>query len=201
MSLTEAPAAGAFVLDPPVTEKLRDEVLRLWADVVNAGGSVGFVPPVTPEDVRPELLRYLRAMAEGRSRLLVGLDDEGHVCGTAFFFFNTHRLMRHWVWLYTVMVHPSAQGRGTGRRLLAAAEEAARGMDGIEGIRLTLRSGSGLERFYASCGYGEVGRVPGAIKVADGDFRDDVTMWRGFAGGSDSAESSAVLREAGRDRP
>jgi GNAT superfamily N-acetyltransferase len=165
-----------FQLDPAVTPELRDGVLRLWADVSNAGGAVGFVPPVTPEAIRPELVKHLVAMAEGRARLLVGYDAEGAVAATAFFTFNTHRLMTHWVWLYTVMVHPRHQGRGYGRELLASAEKAARGFDGIEAIRLTCRGGLGLERFYGSCGYQEVGRIPGAIRVAPGDDRDDVFM-------------------------
>lgn len=165
-----------FTLDPSVTPALRDGVIRLWIDVTEAGGAVGFVPPVTADEVRPELLKQLKAMAEGRTRLLVGLDEDGEVAATAFFTFNTHRLMTHWVWLYTVMVHPRLQGQGRGRELLAAAERAARGFDGIEAIRLTCRGGLGLERFYASCGYKEAGRVPGAIRVAPGDDRDDVTM-------------------------
>ncbi|MFF4900059.1 GNAT family N-acetyltransferase [Streptomyces sp. NPDC001068] len=165
-----------FTLDPAVTPDLRDGVLNLWTDVSNAGGAVGFVAPVTPEDIRPELVRHLVAMAEGRNRLLVGHDEAGNVAATAFFSFNTHRLMKHWVWLYTVMVHPKHQGQGYGRDLLAAAADAARGFDGISAIRLTCRGGHGLERFYGSCGYREVGRVPGAIRVAPGDDRDDITM-------------------------
>ncbi|MEU6885146.1 GNAT family N-acetyltransferase [Streptomyces viridosporus] len=165
-----------FTLDPAVTPDLRDGVLDLWADVSNAGGAVGFVPPVTREEIRPELVRQFASMAEGRSRLLVGHDEEGRVAATAFLTFNTHRLMAHWIWLYTVMVHPRHQGRGYGRDLLAAAERAARGFEGIEAIRLTCRGGLGLERFYASCGYKEVGRIPDAIRVAPGDERDDVVL-------------------------
>ncbi|MFE5188704.1 GNAT family N-acetyltransferase [Streptomyces sp. NPDC056628] len=165
-----------FTFDPAVTPALRDGILDLWTDVSEAGGAVGFVPPVTREDIRPELVRHFVAMAEGRSRLLVGHDAAGAVAATAFLTFNTHRLMTHWAWLYTVMVHPRHQGRGYGRDLLAAAEDAARGIDGIEALRLTCRGGHGLERFYASCGYKEVGRVPAAIRVAPGDDRDDVIM-------------------------
>ncbi|MEU9098068.1 GNAT family N-acetyltransferase [Streptomyces sp. NPDC048361] len=165
-----------FRLDPPVTPALRDGLLALWAEVSNAGGAVGFVPPVTVEDVRPELLKHLTAMAEGRMRLLVGFDADGRVAATAFIAYNTHRLMTHWVWLYTVMVHPGHQGKGYGRDLLAATADAVRGLDGIEGIRLTCRGGTGVDRFYASCGYKEVGRVPGAIRVAAGDDRDDIIM-------------------------
>ena len=168
--------ALTFTLDPAVTPALRDGILDLWTDVSNAGGAVGFVAPVAREDIRPELVKHFAAMAEGRHRLLVGHDPAGEVAATAFVSFNTHRLMPHWVWLYTVMVHPRHQGKGYGRDLLAAAEDAARTFEGVEAIRLGCRGGHGLEHFYAACGYKEVGRVPGAIRVAPGDDRDDITM-------------------------
>ncbi|MDG9708032.1 GNAT family N-acetyltransferase [Streptomyces sp. DH10] len=165
-----------FTLDPAVTPELRDGILDLWADVSNAGGAVGFVPPVTRDDIRPSLVQHFALMAEGRVRLLVGHDEEGRVAATAFLTLNTHHLMTHWLWLYTVMVHPRHQGQGYGRDLLAAAADAARGLDGIEAIRLSCRGGIGLERFYESCGYKEVGRIPAAIRVEPGDDRDDVIM-------------------------
>jgi GNAT superfamily N-acetyltransferase len=166
-----------FVAGPPLDPRVTEGVTALWTDVVNAGGAVGFVPPVTREDVRAELLWYLHGMAEGRVRLVAGFDEHDEVAAAAFLTLNSQRLTRHWVWLYTVLVRPSRQGDGIGRDLLAAAADAARGIEGVEAIRLTLRGGCGLERFYASCGYREVGRVPDGIRVADGEFRDDVTMW------------------------
>lgn len=69
--------ALTFELDPAFDRSLRDGIVTLWADVSNAGGAVGFVPPVTVEDVRPDLVGHLTAMAEGRARLLVGRDEEG----------------------------------------------------------------------------------------------------------------------------
>ncbi|MFI6695331.1 GNAT family N-acetyltransferase [Streptomyces sp. NPDC050433] len=167
-----------FTLDPPVGPALRDGILALWTDVTDAGGAVGFVPPVNPDDVRAELVKHFVSMAEGRTRLLVGRDNDGAgaVAATAFLTFNTHALMRHWLWLYTVMVHPRHQGKGYGRDLMYAAADAARGIDGIEAIRLTCRGGTGVDRFYESCGYKEVGRVPDAIRVAPGDDRDDIMM-------------------------
>ncbi|MFE2377818.1 GNAT family N-acetyltransferase [Streptomyces sp. NPDC059398] len=166
-----------FELDPRMDATLRDGVVGLWTDVSNADGAVGFVPPVTPDDIRPELIKHLTAMTEGRTRLLVGRDASGTVAATAFLTLNTHRLMRHWIWLYTVMVHPSHQGKGYGRDLMSAAADAARSLEGIEGIRLTCRGGIGVDRFYESCGYKEVGRVPDAIRVAPGDDRDDIMMY------------------------
>ncbi|MFF2024464.1 GNAT family N-acetyltransferase [Streptomyces sp. NPDC058171] len=165
-----------FTRDPSLDEELRDGLVGLWTDVSNAGGAVGFVPPVTAREVRPEVVKHFATMAEGRTRLLIGRDDRGEVAATAFLTANQHRLMRHWLWLYTVMVHPRHQGKGYGRDLMAAAADTARAVPGVEALRLTCRGGLGLERFYASCGYKEVGRVPGAIRVAPGDDRDDITM-------------------------
>ncbi len=168
--------ALTFTLDPVIDPALREGILSLWADVSNAGGAVGFVPPVTADDIRPALITQLAAVADGGSRLLVGHDGAGQVAATAFLTHNTHRLQLHWVWAYTVMVHPRHQGKGYGRDLMAAAADAARSLEGIDAIRLGCRGGLGLERFYASCGYKEVGRVPDAIRVAPGDDRDDITM-------------------------
>ncbi|RSS79552.1 GNAT family N-acetyltransferase [Streptomyces sp. WAC06614] len=165
-----------FTLDPAVDPVLHEGILDLWTDVSNAGGAVGFVPPVERDDVRPQLIKQLAQVADGTTRLLVGHDDEGRVAATAFLTLNTHRLMTHWLWAYTVMVHPRHQGKGYGRDLMAAAADAARTFDGIEAIRLNCRGGLGLEHFYASCGYKEVGRVPAAIRVAPGDDRDDIFM-------------------------
>ncbi|WP_326698114.1 GNAT family N-acetyltransferase [Streptomyces sp. NBC_01754] len=168
--------ALTYELDPAFDRTLRDGIAALWADVTNAGGAVGFLPPVTADEVRPELVKHLAGMVEGRTRLVVGRDGGGTVAATAFLTHNSHRLMRHWIGLYTVMVHPRHQGKGYGRGLMAAAADAARSLDGIDAVRLTCRGGTGADRFYASCGYKEVGRVPDAIRVAEDDYRDDVIM-------------------------
>ncbi len=85
--------------------------------------------------------------------------------------------MDHWRLVSKVMVHPELQGRGYGAALLAEAERIAREW-GLAGLKLQVRGGLGLESFYLRSGYVEVGRVPGAIRVAPGDDRDDVVMWR-----------------------
>ncbi|MFJ5553269.1 GNAT family N-acetyltransferase [Streptomyces sp. NPDC093225] len=176
MALTAVASSLTFTLDPAVDPVLHEGLLDLWVDVTNAGGAVGFVGPVARDDVRPALITQLAAVAEGGMRLLVGRDGAGRVVATGFLARNTHRLQGHWVWAYSVMVHPDHQGHGEGRALMAALADAARSMDGVDAIRLGCRGGLGLEHFYAACGYREVGRVPGAIRVAPGDDRDDITM-------------------------
>lgn len=175
------PMPLTFELDPPVNAQLRDELCTLWADVTNAGGAVGFVPPVTPEAIRQDLMAHLVSVDAGRARMLIGRDEQGAVGAGAFLLLNAHRLKRHWCSVYTVMVRPSLQGMGHGRDLMSAIEKTARGMDDITALRLTCRGGLGLERFYEACGYREVGRLPDAIKVSDGDLRDDVTLWMDLA--------------------
>jgi hypothetical protein len=42
-----------FVPDPVLDDDLREQIVTLWTAVTNAGGAVGFVAPVTTDDVRP----------------------------------------------------------------------------------------------------------------------------------------------------
>jgi GNAT superfamily N-acetyltransferase len=165
-----------FVPNPELTGELEERIVSVWTDVSNAGGTVGFVPPVTAEDVRPFARAHFDRISAGRTSLLAAVDHRGLLVGTAFFAVNTHRLMRHWCTLRTVMIHPDLQGRGHGTDLLRAAERHARTM-GIEALKVTVRSGHGLERFYGSVGYKEVGRVPAAIRVGPGADRDEIVMW------------------------
>ncbi|MFD5431009.1 GNAT family N-acetyltransferase [Kitasatospora sp. NPDC127067] len=170
--------ALTFTLDPELDPDLRTEIVRLWADVTNAGGAVGFVAPVTEEEVRDTAERQFAGVGpDGPDRLLVAHESAtGRLVGVLFFESMRFDLMEHWRMLKRVMVHPDFQGLGHGARLLAEAERAAREW-GLESLRLTARGGLGLERFYARSGYREVGRVPAAIRVAPGDDRDDITLW------------------------
>jgi len=166
-----------FTADPELTPGLRAEIIELWTDVSNAGGAVGFVPPVTAELVRPTADKQFAGVAEGPDVLLVGREQaDGRLAAVLFFEDQRFNLMTHWRLLKRVMVAPAAQGRGYGRELLAEAERMARAW-GLSGLRLTLRGGQGLEDFYGRSGYKEVGRVPGAIRTAPGVEHDDVTMW------------------------
>ncbi|MDH6126464.1 GNAT family N-acetyltransferase [Kitasatospora sp. GP82] len=167
-----------FTLDPTPDLGLREEIVRLWTDASNAGGAVGFVSPVTVDDVRAAAEKLFAGVEPGcPDRLLVAREPEtGRLAGFLFFEDMRFALMDHWRMLKAVMVHPDFQGRGFGIELMGEAERIARAW-GLSALRLTLRGGHGLEKFYGRCGYTEVGRVPGAIRVASGDDRDDVTMW------------------------
>ncbi len=185
-----------FVLDPVLDDDLREQIVALWAAVTNAGGAVGFVAPVTADDVRPTAEQAFAAVAAGHDHLLIGLVREPHQKGAtedhaagaggerlvALLFVVDHRftLKDHWRILKRVMVAPDAQGRGYGAALMREATAVGREL-GLSALQVTVRGGHDIEGFYAGLGYREVGRLPGALRVAPDDDRDEILMWLSLA--------------------
>lgn len=159
-----------------VDAALRAELLACWVDVSNAGGAVGFVPPVTPADVAPALDRLLDGVDSGRDVLCV-LTADGATAGFAALVGSFAPLRRHWGTVLRVQVHPSRQGTGLGRALMDGVHRIAAGR-GWEFVSLSARGGTGVDGFYRGLGYVEVGRLPGAVRVAAGDDRDEILLAR-----------------------
>ena len=157
-----------------VDDDLRAAMLRCWLDVTNAGGAVGFVAPVGPDDVEPALEHLVSGVHE-RGDVLVVLFVDGELAGFAGVVTSSHVLKRHWATVLRVQVHPSRQGTGLGRVLIEAVHDAAR-RHGWEFVQLTVRGGTGTEAFYRALGYREVGRISAALRVAPGDDRDEIWM-------------------------
>ncbi|MCX4754468.1 GNAT family N-acetyltransferase [Kitasatospora purpeofusca] len=169
----------SFTLDPVFGPELRAEVTSLWTAASNAGGAVGFVRRVTEEEVGAAGAAQFAGLAPaGPDRLLIAREaGTGRLAGMLLLQSMRFGPMDHWRLVSKVMVHPELQGRGYGAALLAEVERIGREW-GLAGLKLQVRGGLGLESFYLRSGYVEVGRVPGAIRVAPGDDRDDVLMWR-----------------------
>ncbi|WP_407664817.1 GNAT family N-acetyltransferase [Micromonospora tarensis] len=164
-----------FVLDPDLTPRLCAEIVDLWVDASNAGGAVGFVPPVSADDVRVIADPTFADIADGPDRLLVGYSGD-RLVAVLIFSDNRFPLKAHWCVLKRVMVHPDTQGSGYGSAMMTEAARLGRAF-GHEALHVTVRGGLGLEKFYTRLGYREVGRLPGALRVAPGDDRDEVLMW------------------------
>src|SRR4029450_10170138 len=75
--------ALSFDLDPPLTGELRAAIVALWVDVTNAGGAVGFVAPVTADDVVATADAAFGAVVAGREALRAGGDAGGRVAFVA----------------------------------------------------------------------------------------------------------------------
>ncbi|WCN82618.1 GNAT family N-acetyltransferase [Micromonospora sp. LH3U1] len=164
-----------FVLDPDLTPQLRAEIVDLWVDVSNAGGAVGFVPPVAAADVHVIADPTFDGIAGGPDRLLVGYSGD-RLVGLLIFNDNRFPLKAHWCVLKRVMVHPDTQGTGYGAALMVEAARLGREF-GHEALHVTVRDGLGLDKFYGRLGYREIGRLPGALRVAPDDDRDEILMW------------------------
>lgn len=169
-----------FALDPPITDHLRERIVALWTDVTNAGGAVGFAPPVRAADIRPLAEQTLAAVESGPDHLLIQTDD-GELTGLLFVVDNRFAFKDHWRVLKRVMVTPDGQGRGLGTALMREAERIGRAM-GLEALHVTVRAGAGTEKFYERLGYTEVGRLPGALRIGPDDDRDEILMWLPLAG-------------------
>lgn len=156
----------------------RESILDLWTAVNDAGGAVGFTPGAPRERVAEALAGHEAEMAAGRSTaVLLRAADDGRLVAMGWYQRLATPLMWHTATVYRVMSDPELRGRNLGHLLMSALHGAAR-RDGVEVLSLGVRSGYGTARFYEDVGYAETGRVLGAIRVAPGDDRDDITMSR-----------------------
>ena len=84
--------------------------------------------------------------------------------------------VRHVVHL-TLAVHPGWQGRGVGRALLAQLIEWAMAAPAVEKIELHVRSSNAAaQALYRKLGFTEIGRLQRKVKIAPGQYVDDVAM-------------------------
>jgi len=149
-----------------VTRELRNELAACWREVSNAGGAVGFpFLPVSDDQVRPALEAMVESLDRKLNRLLIASID-GAVAGWLLLAGNPSPLTAHWARVLRVQVALEHRGTGVGRMLMAEVARAAREGFGLEQLHLELRSGLGLEAFYQSLGWQEIGRWPSALRSA-----------------------------------
>lgn len=165
---------------PALTAALRHELVACWVAATNAGGALGLLAPTTP--AAAELLAgpTWQRLRDGLDVLVVGR-EHARLVGWCVLERRSGPLSPHWRTLKRLQVLPERQGRGHGRALLRAAEAAAV-RRGLTAVHLTVRGGTGTEAFYLAEGYREVGRLPGALRLSDGDDRDELHLWKDLPG-------------------
>lgn len=158
---------------------VRAELVSCWTAVLNAGGAVvaaGLpMPPVEDVHVAPEVDRLAEQLRPERLRILTARAGST-LAGWLVVVRDQHPLVTHVGTVHHVQTRPEYQGRGIGARLMRYAAAVAREEMALEQLHLSARSGLGLEDFYARLGWKEIGRWPGALRIAPGDDRDDVLM-------------------------
>jgi dUTP pyrophosphatase len=180
--------------NPPLDGPLVDALVRIWTDVSNAGGAVGFVPPVEPEDVRPTAEAAFARVTSGTDDIAIAYESDEPV---AFGFLATNEtaLARHWAAVKRLQRHPGRGGHGIGAAVLAELEAAATDR-GLLRVTLTVRGGTGRERFYLAHGYRVDGVLPGRLWLAPGVTVEELHMSKVLSGPPDQP----VLRVRRLDR-
>jgi GNAT superfamily N-acetyltransferase len=166
--------SAAEAADP----RLRAQLLDTWVRVTDAGGAVGFTPPADADEIAATLDSALRRVARGQDTLgVLRRGSGGPAVGMGVLVISQSALRRHWRTVLRVMVAPELQGTGAGRTLLEGLHDLARQL-GTEHLVLSVRGGTGTERFYERFGYEQIGRHPAAIRLAPGDDRDELLLYK-----------------------
>lgn len=178
--------------NPPLEPVLADALVDIWTAVSNAGGAVGFLPGVTPAEVRPIAEAALAAVADGRHDLVVAVEDDRPV-GFGFLESRVGPLFTHVGTVKRLQRDPRQRGRGVGAAVLGEIEAAARDR-GMTLVTLTVRGGTGREGYYVALGYRVDGRLPGRIKVGEDRFVEEVVMSKSLVEGWAPAGVTLLVR-------
>src|SRR5579859_6283134 len=158
-----------------VTELRSTEIEELGViliRVVEAGASVGFLPPLS----RDAAADYWSDVLQPGVDLIVA-EVDGRIVGTAQLQRALRPNARHRAEVAKVLVHPEFQRRGIGRSLLRAIEVLARA-DGRTLLVLDTREGDPSNELYRSVGYAEAGRIPNYARSANGELHATVFYYK-----------------------
>jgi len=159
-----------------VSAGLRQDIIACWISVSNAGGAAGFpFPPVDASIVAPVADDLIAGLSPDRSGLIVARVGDA-LAGWVHLQRHPDPPIAHWGTIGHLQTLPAFRGQGVGSALMTSARQIARQEIGLEQLHLAARGGMGLERFYAKLGWREIGRWPGALRLAPGDDCDEVLM-------------------------
>jgi dUTP pyrophosphatase len=163
-----------IVRNPELGAALASALGDVWVTVTNAGGAVGFLPPVAPADVWPTAAAGFERVREGRDDVVVAFED-GSPVGFGFLATQDTALKRHWGMVLRLQRLPDRPRRGLGGAVLDGLESAARDR-GLERVALTVRGGTGTEAFYLGRGYSLDAVLPGRLIVEEGRVVDELHL-------------------------
>ncbi|MBP0446742.1 GNAT family N-acetyltransferase [Roseomonas sp. SSH11] len=172
------PATGVVVeaLDAAAAASAERRLAEIMVACVNAGASVSYLPPLSPEVARAFWRNVSADVATGR-KVLLGAWCDGQLAGTVHLDLAPQPNAAHRAEVSKLLVDPAFRRRGIGRAVMLRAEQTARGI-GRKLLVLDTRAGDEGERLYRSLGWNEVGAIPGYALEADGKLADTVFFWK-----------------------
>jgi GNAT superfamily N-acetyltransferase len=152
------------------------ELADLLVDAVAQGASVNFLAGFTAAQAMAFWRTQLPGLAAGERQMFV-VDDGGLLLATVVLSYAPQPNAAHRAEIGKMLVRSSARRRGLGRRLLAAAEAAARDA-GRTLLMLDTESGSAGDLLYRGCGWIEAGRVPDHARRPNGELAETTLFYK-----------------------
>lgn len=152
------------------------ELIALLQDAVESGASIGFLPPLVAEAAAA----YWREIAQDvarEKRILLAAFEDSRLAGSVQLELASKPNARHRAEVQKLLVHRSFRGRGIGRALMGAVEDAARNAGRTLLVLDTLR-GHVAEQLYHKLGYIEAGGIPNFARIPDGSLAETVIFYR-----------------------
>jgi GNAT superfamily N-acetyltransferase len=153
-------------LDAAATESHLPALAEILVDAVANGASVNFLAGFTLDQAETFWRAQIPGIASGNTQLLVA-EDGKRLVGTVLLVFAHQPNAPHRAEIGKMLVHSSMRRQGLGRRLLTAAENAARQASRTL-LMLDTEAGSAGDRLYRSCSWIPVGSVPNHAYRPDG---------------------------------
>ena len=160
-------------LDADAAHREQAELIALLRNVVDDGGSVGFLPPLSEDEAR-EYWESVAIAVKGGGRLLWVARDGGArggriIIGTVQLDLEKRANGNHRAEVIKLMVHTAGRRRGVGRALMLAAQDEAR-RRGRRTLVLDTRQGDPSEALYRALGWTFVGAIPRYARSANGEL-------------------------------
>jgi GNAT superfamily N-acetyltransferase len=170
-------------------------LVTLWQQVAEAGGAVGFPPPVSRSEVAGRTAGLVDEIRTGRL-LAVAANHERRLIGVGLLR-PGRGSGRHTGRIVLLLVQSAMTGYGVGTTLLDELLLLARA-GGVERLEVDVQDGTGLPEFFARFGFTEWGRRPGWIRLDAAEVRDEVVLGlltapSASTGSSGTAETTGQL--------
>jgi len=161
---------------PQVEALIEQELIPLLCNVVDDGASIGFLAPLADVEARVYWQTVLGPLRAGEKVMFVA-KSAGQIVGSVQLALEPRANGRHRAEVQKLMVHTAARHQGLGRRLMEAAEQAARA-DNRTLIVLDTRRGDVADGLYQRMGYLQAGIIPRYAISSSGQLHDTVFYYR-----------------------
>lgn len=168
--------ASIQILAAPLTPADAQALQTLLRDAVESGASVGFMLPLTADEVR-HYWSDVEADIASRTRCLLVARENDCIVGSVQLALATKPNSRHRAEVQKLLVLRSARAHGIGTALMQAVEPAALAVGRTLLVLDTSASGNALN-LYHRCGYQRVGLIPRYARDPDGPMIDTIVYYK-----------------------